>query len=250
VARRRVQSAFKTGKLAAEVDARTLQLSDIFDPSAVTLPAEYDWDAEFPVITQNSIFLNDQLGCCVISGRAHQTLRFEFLEQGSLIHITDGEVQRQYFAETGGHDRGLVLLHSLKSWRTQGWIAGRRRYRIEAFAEVNRRNRAQIRGAIFLKVGIGIGLSLPSTAIPRFHAGQPWADTSLPGESGHYVFVTGYSSGGLTCVTWGAKQQMSWAYFDKYCDEAYSIIDRLNTLDTSAFDVTGVEDFLDDVDGA
>ncbi len=30
-------------------------------------------------------------------------------------------------------------------------------------------------------------------------------------------------------MTWGRKQQMSWAFFAKYCDEAYAIIDAIDT---------------------
>jgi hypothetical protein len=31
------------------------------------------------------------------------------------------------------------------------------------------------------------------------------------------------------CVTWGRKQQLTWAFVDKYCDEAYAIIDAVGT---------------------
>ena len=30
-------------------------------------------------------------------------------------------------------------------------------------------------------------------------------------------------------MTWGRKQQMTWAFFGKYCDEAYAIIDAVDT---------------------
>jgi hypothetical protein len=44
------------------------------------------------------------------------------------------------------------------------------------------------------------------------------------------VYVPGYTTIGPVCVTWGRKQQMSWAFFDKYCDEAYAIFDAADTL--------------------
>jgi hypothetical protein len=46
--------------------------------------------------------------------------------------------------------------------------------------------------------------------------------------------VCGYTKLGPVCVTWGRKQQMSWAFFRKYCDEAYAIIDAMNTLQKRA----------------
>jgi len=37
--------------------------------------------------------------------------------------------------------------------------------------------------------------------------------------------IPGYNETGPVCVTWGRKQQMTWSFFDKYCDEAYAIVD-------------------------
>jgi hypothetical protein len=34
-----------------------------------------------------------------------------------------------------------------------------------------------------------------------------------------------YNAQYLWCVTWGALQQMTWAFFNEYADEAYAIID-------------------------
>jgi len=33
------------------------------------------------------------------------------------------------------------------------------------------------------------------------------------------------------CVTWGRKQQMRWAFVDKYCDEVYAIIDAIDSAE-------------------
>jgi len=67
---------------------------------------------------------------------AHQTLRFELVEQGKVIHITDAKVEKEYFKETGGPDSGLVVLDSLKLWRKPGWRAAGKRYTIKAFAQI------------------------------------------------------------------------------------------------------------------
>ena len=85
----------------------------------------------------------------------------------------------------------------------------------------------------------------------EFEAAKPWAAVSGPGSSpgswgGHYVYVTGYTPLGPTCVTWGRKQRMSWAFFGKYCDEAYAVIDALDTLKKRrALDGAKIERFLD-----
>jgi hypothetical protein len=195
-------------------------------------------------------YANDRYGDCVIAGRAHQTLRFELIEQRRIISITDAEVVNEYLIETGGTDIGLIVLDSLKRWRTTGWIAGGARYFIQAFAEIDRGVVSQVKRAVFTELGVGLGLSLPMTAQREFEAGKPWAIVngagSVPGSwGGHYVYVTGYTTLGPTCVTWGRKQLMSWNFFNKYCDEAYAVIDALDTpKKRRALDGSKIEKFL------
>jgi hypothetical protein len=43
------------------------------------------------------MFGNDKYGDCVIAGRAHQTLRFEAVEQKKLISVTEQDVLREYW---------------------------------------------------------------------------------------------------------------------------------------------------------
>lgn len=239
---------FKLGKKPAKRDARNLQLKAILR-APVKVPAEYDFDTSH-VGVPTPVFANDRVGDCVIAGRAHQTLRFELVEQDEIIGITDSEVVREYFLETGGEDSGLVVLDSLNSWRRRGWIAGGARYFITAFAEVDRAAAGEVKRTVFTDLGVGLGLWLPLTAQREFAAGKPWALTAGPGSTpgswgGHYVYVTGYTRLGPTCVTWGRKQRMSWAFFGKYCDEAYAIIDALDTpKKRRALDRAKIERFL------
>jgi hypothetical protein len=57
-----------------------------------------------------------------------------------VITITDQDVTREYFQETGGADAGLVVLDSLREWRTNGWQVGTANYKIEAFSELELAN--------------------------------------------------------------------------------------------------------------
>ncbi len=223
---------FKLGKAAAKRDERNLRLQAVLllPPK---IPREYDFDVAHKGIPA-PMFANDLYGDCVIAGRAHQSLRFELLEQKKLIKIADADVVDEYFEEADGIDSGLVVLDSLRLWRKRGWIAARKRYFIKAFAEIDRTKQSEVKRAIFMELGVGIGLSLPLSAQEEFEAGKPWKRVSGKGSSrgswgGHYVYVSGYTPLGPTCVTWGRKQRMSWAFFKKYCDEAYAIIDQINT---------------------
>jgi hypothetical protein len=122
------------------------------------------------------MFGNDVHGDCVIAGRAHQTLRFEDIEQGSVLMITDKEVLKEYFKETGGPDTGLVVLDSLNEWRHKGWKVGKHNYKIQAFAEVDFRKNDEVRQAVFADVGVlakevhsnRLGLNISARDFPRY----------------------------------------------------------------------------------
>jgi hypothetical protein len=223
---------FKFGRLRAKRDKRNFKLAKLL--KATRVPAAYDFDSTHPGIP-TPMFGNEQYGDCVMAGRAHQTLRFEMAEQNVLLGITDQEVLNEYFNETGGGDTGLYVLDSIKLWRTAGWTAGGGQYKILAFAQVNYTSETEVKHAIYLNCGMGIGMWLPDSAIPQFVRGQRWSVTrgpdSLPNRAnGHYVHLTGYDRHGVTCVTWGEKQQMTWGFLAKYTEEAYALIDAVDAL--------------------
>lgn len=223
---------FKLGKGPTKRDQRNLMFAAIMlAPKAV--PKAYDFDLLHPG-TPTPMFANDVYGDCVMAGRAHQTLRFELIEQKTKLKITDKEVLKEYMKETGGVDSGLIVLDSLKLWRSAGWKAAGKKLKIKAFAQLAPKQHPQMRTAIYMDVGVGLGLSLPISAQAQTQTGQPWDVTSGPDAKpgswgGHYVYVPGYTSKGPVCVTWGKKQQMTWAFIDKYCDEAYAIFDATDT---------------------
>ena len=235
----------KFGKLPAKRDARNLQLAAILKVPP-KLPLEYDFDVQHNGIP-TPMFGNDYHGDCVIAGRAHQTLRFEDAEQGKILPITEKDVLNEWYKENGGTENGLYVLDALKLWRTTGWTAAKKKYKIKAFAEVNRKKHNEVKSTVYADIGTGLGLSLPDSAISEFNAGKPWTGTSGPRneENGHYVYIPGYTKTGPVCVTWGRKQQMSWKFFDKYCDEAYAVIDAVDTQKKKQLvDGKKIDDFL------
>jgi hypothetical protein len=238
---------FKLGKAAAKKDKRNLKFAALLK-AAPAPPDAYDFDSTHAGIP-TPMFANDTYGDCVIAGRAHQTLRFEDIEQGSVLMITDKDVIKEYFKETGGPDTGLVVLDSLKLWRQKGWKVSKNTYKIKAFAEVRYDDHLEVRQVIFSDVGIGLGVQLPKSAQGQIQTGQPWTVTtgpdSKPGSwGGHYVYVPGYTPDGPVCVTWGRKQQMSWDWLDKYCDESYAIFDAKDSFKKKIIDKKKLTAFL------
>lgn len=221
--------ALMLGKLPKKEDSRTLQFRAVLK-AAPPAPPAYDFDAAHLGIP-TPMFGNDRYGDCVIAGRAHQTLRFELIDEGKIISITDKEVEEEYFKETGGPDSGLVVLDSLKLWRNEGWTAGGDNDKIKAFAEIDPKDHEGIRAAIYADIGCGMGFLVTQAAMDQFNAGEKWdvVKGDDGGElGGHYVHCPAYNEIGPICVTWGQRQQMTWAFVDKYADEFYAIIDQLD----------------------
>jgi len=236
------------GKQPARADARNLLFKKLL-VSPPSLPIMYDVDDDHSILSATRMFLNDVMGTCVIAGRAHQTVRFQILETSKQINITDYDVRNEYLIETGGKDNGLQVLESLKLWRTRGWIADGKRYRIKAFSEIQKSDFKNMMRAIYLNAGIGMGLQLPYSARQQFYDGKIW-DISQSGRpdaalwGGHYVYVTGYDPIGLTCITWGRKQKMTWDFVDVYADEAYAIIDAEDKSIKNVFNFDFLKTYL------
>jgi hypothetical protein len=229
----RVKFWGKFGKKPAKRDKRNFKFATLLK-AAPKLPKSYDFDVRY-VAVPTPMFSNDVHGDCVIAGRAHQTLRFEYLEQRSIIPIKDPDVLREWHRENGNTESGLSVLDSLKEWRKKGWKAAGKTYKIQAFTELDRTNLDEIRQAIVMQVGVGLGLTLPFDAVELLQAGRPWDVTSGPGgrpdpHGGHYVYCPGYTEQGPVCVSWGRKQQMTWRFFTRFCDEAYALVDARDAM--------------------
>lgn len=243
-----VSPVFRLGKNPAQPSQHALRFKSLLK-KAGPVPATYSVDAgRSPIPTP--MFANDRFQNCVIAAQAHQTLRFELREQRKLISIKDADVNAEYFRQTGGEgiDTGLAVAAALEQWRTRGWQADGRLYRISAYATVDFHDPIQVRQAVFADVGVGIGIQLPLSAKPQLVAGQPWAviegPTAVAGSwGGHYVYVCGYTATGPVCVTWGRKQQMTWQWLATYADEAFATFDAANSFNKGLVDLAALRAF-------
>lgn len=250
---------YKLGKLPALPDKRNIKLASILRKKLLPeLPDTYDIDDALGGIDDNRIFANDEYGNCVIAARAHQTFRFEKYEQGKQIAITDQEVIDQYLKESFGMDMGLILLLSLKRWRTEGWPVGDKTYTIYAFSSVDWKNHDEVKHCIQLLGGVNFGMYVYQKDIEQFEAGEVWhlidGSGSYLGGHGVYAYrygkLIGYDERGLTCMTWGKRQRMTWDFWDNRVDEAYGIVDnRDDWLEDSPVDVEKLDQYLFEITG-
>lgn len=253
----------KLGKLPATVDKRTIELPDIFKRRELPpVPDIFDVDQTLGLALPMPMFANDKWGDCVIASRAHLTLRFEGFEQKKVLRITDEEVLNEYWREqqpctlkralSDRPDNGLNELESLKAWR-KGWKTGGKGYNIYAFAGINWRAHLQIMASIYLLGGAMVGVALPVSAQAQTGQSLVWdVDSSSQGEPGswglHAVTLKAYNTIGPIGVTWGALQQMSWSFVDRYFDEAYGIVDNRNRFTrNSPVDVERLDSYLSEI---
>lgn len=239
----------RLGKAPATEDDRTIKMASILRKTMPPPPLTYNFDAEHPgcLVPMHE---NDKHGDCVMVARAHMTTRLELIEQSQVIPITDADVLREYFKESGGADSGLNMLQSLKAWRL-GWTAARRKYSIHAFASVRPANKMQVAQAIYIMHGCYSGVMLPKSA--QSQLGKLWTitrgrDAAAGSWGGHCMAICGYNIVGPIFMTWGAKQQATWAWFAAYCDEAYGIVDNADAWLTKAtIDVEKLEAQLKEI---
>lgn len=213
---------FKLGKHPARLDPRTLRLSHYLT-ALPPAPASIDWGAK---VSRWGMMLNDRIGDCAIAGPAHMIEAWS-ADQNKPKIISDAAVLKAYSAVsgydpgTGQNDNGCVMLDVLNYWRKTG-IGG---HKIGAFASVNPKNIDHVKIGMDLFGGLDLGFALPVSCQNQDVWDVAGGSRGRPGSwGGHCVNGVAYDAKTLTCITWGGRKQMTWAFFTKYCDEAYALI--------------------------
>lgn len=237
-----IYDTVKLGRTPLRPDPRTIQYRAMASPWLP--PPSFDFDAERGNVFPARMYLNDTYGDCVKVAQANHATRLEFDEQGAVINITDAEVKRQYFIETGGPDVGLDPITSLSVWR-KGWPMAGKVYSIHSWAQVVPQDRQQTQEASIVGRGLQVALRLPISAAAQMDHGQPWDLVAGPdGEAGswggHMVYMKGYDSSYVYLWTWGKVQRATWRWLSAYSDFCAVAIDNVNRvgiterLDTAA----------------
>jgi hypothetical protein len=216
------------GKLPARLDPRTLQLANFLLPVALPAPPpELDYCSK---VSPWGMYANDKLGDCTIAGAAHHIELW-----GALAGKPARPAQRtitSVYHKLSPKDEGCVLLDVLSYWRHTG-IAG---HKLWGYAAVDRKNHDHVKLSLELFGGVYVGVMLPLSA--QNQVGKVWDvpagglhGSGAPNSwGGHCVVKAGYNKIGPKVLTWGAVQQMTWAFWDAYVDESYAPL----TLDWAA----------------
>jgi hypothetical protein len=228
----------KLGKGVARHDPRTLLLASYVTASLPAPPASCDLTTK--VTAQWGMMDNDQLGDCTCAAAGHLIMEWTANAGKKMFVPTDKQIVAAYSAvtgynpTTGANDNGAVEIDVLNYWRQSG-IAG---HKIGAYVALEPSNHNHIMDSVYIFEGCYIGVQLPISAQAQTQNHQPWSvppggttGDGKPGSwGGHAIPVVAYDSRGVTVVTWGALQTMTWTFWEAYCDEAYAILspDYLN----------------------
>jgi len=221
----------KLGKATARHDPRTLLLASYTLAGLPTPPASVDLTAK---VNAWGMMENDQIGDCTCAAAGHLIMEWTANAGKKTVTPSNKQIVAAYSAitgynpTTGANDNGAVEIDVLNYWRQTG-IAG---HKILAYMAVEPSNHNHIMDAVYIFEGCYIGVQLPVSAQAQVQNHQPWSvppggptGDGKPGSwGGHAVPVVAYDTRGLTVVTWGALQTMTWSFWDTYCDEGYAII--------------------------
>lgn len=222
-------NGLKLGRVLTPPDAEPkFKFASYFDLNALpTIPADVGHENLVP---NYPMFLNDQLGDCVIAGSQHQ-LQIYHAESNTPINLTDQsalanyEVWGNYNPNDPSTDGGVDMALAAQLWRTQGLLDADKQYhKIAAYVSLKPGNLNQLKASVYLFSAVGIGIQFPNYAMDRFQKGQIW-DVAGPGEDttvegGHYIPAVAVRNGNIYVVTWGKVIQMTPTFFQEYCDIA------------------------------
>lgn len=230
------------GKKAPRIDPRTLRLERYLAPIIPPPPPRVDWSRGFNI--DYGMMLNDTLGDCTEAKKGH-AVQIWTLCNGRMVTVPDSVVLAAY--ESGGGyvpgdpstDNGEDMLTNLTNWRKNGFGG----HGLSAFAAIDYSSFALVSQSIYLFGLVDIGFSVPQSAVDQNAKGEIWDVVPDDGGSvgGHDVVIPMFDSATetLTCITWGMRQKMTWAFFQKYVDEAYALLSP-NWISSKNLDPSGI----------
>jgi len=214
----------RLGKLAPKYDPRTLRLAKYIEKRKLPkVPLTHTLSkrtlANFPEL---GMMRNDELGDCTCAAIGHSWQSWSTYGKKPWCP-SDANVVEVYNRVNGGVDQGAAMLDVLNSVREVG-MGGNKIY---AFVAIDPLNHDQVRTAHFLFGGIYFGAGLPVSAQRQTVWDLVEGNGSEPYSwGGHAMSIIDYAKPTLTAVTWGDLQKLTWAWWDRYVDEAYVVLEE------------------------
>jgi hypothetical protein len=248
--------SFKLGRLARSHNDKIPMLHTLLEgqPLEPVKPA-VDYTAGMPA--ELGMMGNNTLGDCTCAAFYHAIQVWSFNSERKIETEPDVDVVDLYEQACGynpkqggegpGGNEQHVLTYILKQGAPFG-PDGQQRHKITAFAEVDVKNIDNIKRTIYDHGVAYIGFNVPQYIMPPNAQPlpvwdvEPKADNKIVG--GHAVVLAGYNASGARVISWGQYYTMTWAFFEKFVDEAYAITDPLWTMTTSKVPAKLLEQYM------
>ena len=168
------------------------------------------------------IFLNNRLGCCVISWGYH-FLALITGNSGKPFVATDKQIVADYSA-IGGYvpgddstDQGCNEQTALNYWASKGYADGSK---LLGWTAIDATVQTRVKQAIWLFESVMFGIQMPSAWVnedmPQAN-GFVWDVAGRPvASNGHCFGAVGYTEKGVLIDTWGLIGTITWAAVAKY----------------------------------
>lgn len=241
--------AFKLGRNRPTALVRSLHLRNYLMRTYPPAPVSDDWTPE-AMASLNQMYLNDQLGDCVIACGAHLEGVLTGNASGTPIVYTNDQIVQQYSAISGYNgtpqtDNGCDEQTALNYWQQNGFAGGTK---FAGWIRVNGADPTETRAAINLFGNLVFGVELPDAWLESMPSpGFTWdvAGNADP-DNGHCFGGFGYVPGKIKISTWGMTGWITDAAVAQYGadtqgGELYTVLSedwlsKVTTLSPSGFD--------------
>jgi len=214
----------KLGALLPATPSRALRLEAFLDRTGVTPKPSVNWYGKSSGLSR--MMMNDRLGCCVITGKAHlicaQTA--EDSDSGGEVIATDAEIVSQYNAwKAGPGDSGCIIEDVLRQMAA-GFRAAGQLKRLKGYVAAGWQDPLIVKVGLDLFGGGTIGFRVPEGWLNS----SVWSPQTATGRivGGHDVTPLGYDDKGVYVSSWGRIYLFTWdAYLStRWITEQYFLV--------------------------
>jgi hypothetical protein len=217
---------FMLGRTRAVSHGPRLKLANYLKASVPQAPASCDYTAKAPS-TLRQQYLNNKLGCCVISCGYHLLGVEDGNAEAPEFIASAAEIKADY-GEIGGYvdgdpstDNGCNEETALNFWQNRGFADGSK---LLGWLAVDASNPEEVKQAIYLFENVVFGVELPDAWVNPFPDGPGFvwdvAGAADP-ENGHCFGGFGYADQGIAISTWGILGWLTWSAL-KYAERGAS----------------------------
>jgi len=199
-------------------------------------PIALDYMKNLPA-TGLGMFDNDELGDCTCAAVYHALQIWTSFAnpptdtEAAVDAVLLYELACGYIPGDPNTDQGGIVQNVLGYWLQPGiptGPVGGQKQLLSAFVEIDQRDIANVKVAIQQGGLVYIGFLVPGC----FNVNAPIWDVNPHGDNniiaGHAVVIGGYNDTTklFDLISWGQKYHMSYAFFEKFVDEAYLLANK------------------------